>query len=161
MLIWILGHDFSGHYNRLVLIAVDIISRVYCISYVLYAWRDGRDGRHIFMRWFMFHCRIEDNFHPRTKPPNPFGWGYNWDIECDSVAVVPVGVAFVVVAAVLFDLRVVDFSTVVGFVVAAVVAVGVVAGRWWPLRGHRLRPNWPTGRYPRLRARDPDLSGSF
>ena len=27
---WILGHDFSGHYNRLALISVDIISGVYC-----------------------------------------------------------------------------------------------------------------------------------
>ena len=25
LLMWILGHDFSGHYNRLVLISVDII----------------------------------------------------------------------------------------------------------------------------------------
>ena len=31
-LMWILGHDFSGHYNRLVLISVDIISGVYCIT---------------------------------------------------------------------------------------------------------------------------------
>ena len=28
---WILGHDFSGHYNRLALISVAIISGVYCI----------------------------------------------------------------------------------------------------------------------------------
>ena len=27
---WILGHDFSGHYNRLALISVDIINGVYC-----------------------------------------------------------------------------------------------------------------------------------
>ena len=32
VLMWILGHDFSGHYNRLVLISVDIISGVYCIN---------------------------------------------------------------------------------------------------------------------------------
>ena len=31
VLMWILGHDFSGHYNRLALISVDIISGVYCI----------------------------------------------------------------------------------------------------------------------------------
>ena len=30
VLMWILGHDFSGHYNRLALISVDIISGVYC-----------------------------------------------------------------------------------------------------------------------------------
>ena len=30
MQIWILAHDFSGHYNRLALISVDIISGVYC-----------------------------------------------------------------------------------------------------------------------------------
>ena len=30
VLMWILGHDFSGHYNRLDLISVDIISGVYC-----------------------------------------------------------------------------------------------------------------------------------
>ena len=29
VLMWILGHDFSGHYNRLALISVDIKSRVY------------------------------------------------------------------------------------------------------------------------------------
>ena len=29
---WILGHDFSGHYNRLALISVEIISEVYCIA---------------------------------------------------------------------------------------------------------------------------------
>ena len=32
VLMRILGHDFSGHYNRLALISVDIISGVYCIS---------------------------------------------------------------------------------------------------------------------------------
>ena len=31
ILMWILGHGFSGHYNRLDLISVDIISGVYCI----------------------------------------------------------------------------------------------------------------------------------
>ena len=31
-LMWILGHDFSGHYNWLALISVDIISGVYCIK---------------------------------------------------------------------------------------------------------------------------------
>ena len=31
VLMWILGHDFSGHYNRLALMSVDIISGVYCI----------------------------------------------------------------------------------------------------------------------------------
>ena len=30
VLMWILGHDFSGYYNRLVLISVDIIRGVYC-----------------------------------------------------------------------------------------------------------------------------------
>ena len=30
VLMWILEHDFSGHYNRLALISVDIISGVYC-----------------------------------------------------------------------------------------------------------------------------------
>ena len=30
VLMWILGHDFSGHYNRLALLSVDIISGVYC-----------------------------------------------------------------------------------------------------------------------------------
>ena len=30
---WILGHDFSGHYNRLALISVDIISGVYCRTF--------------------------------------------------------------------------------------------------------------------------------
>ena len=29
VLMWILGHDFSGCYNRLALISVDIISGVY------------------------------------------------------------------------------------------------------------------------------------
>ena len=29
---WILGHDFSGHYNRLALLSVDIISGAYCIN---------------------------------------------------------------------------------------------------------------------------------
>ena len=29
VLMWILGHDFSGCYNRLALISVDILSRVY------------------------------------------------------------------------------------------------------------------------------------
>ena len=29
VLMWILGHDFSGHYNRLALISVDIINGVY------------------------------------------------------------------------------------------------------------------------------------
>ena len=32
VLVTILGHDFSGHYNRLALICVDIISGVYCID---------------------------------------------------------------------------------------------------------------------------------
>ena len=32
-LMWILGHDFSGHYNRLALISVDIINGVYCSSH--------------------------------------------------------------------------------------------------------------------------------
>ena len=32
VLMGILGHDFSGHYNRLALISVDIISGVYCNS---------------------------------------------------------------------------------------------------------------------------------
>ena len=32
VLMWILGHDFSGHYNRLALTCVDIISGVYCIN---------------------------------------------------------------------------------------------------------------------------------
>ena len=31
VLMWILGHDFSAHYNWLALISVDIISGVYCI----------------------------------------------------------------------------------------------------------------------------------
>ena len=31
VLMWILGHDFSGHYNRLALISMDIISGVYSI----------------------------------------------------------------------------------------------------------------------------------
>ena len=31
VLVGILGHDFSGHYNQLALISVDIISGVYCI----------------------------------------------------------------------------------------------------------------------------------
>ena len=32
VLMWFfLGHDFSGHYNRLALISVDIISGVYCL----------------------------------------------------------------------------------------------------------------------------------
>ena len=31
VLMWILGHDFSGQYNRLALIFMDIISGVYCI----------------------------------------------------------------------------------------------------------------------------------
>ena len=35
-LMWILGHDFSGHYNRLALISVDIISGVYCIGLLSY-----------------------------------------------------------------------------------------------------------------------------
>ena len=35
VLMWILGHDFSGHYNRLALISVDIISGVYCTTYVI------------------------------------------------------------------------------------------------------------------------------
>ena len=30
VLMWILGHDFSGRYNQLALIIVDIISGVYC-----------------------------------------------------------------------------------------------------------------------------------
>ena len=30
VLMWVLGHDFSGHNNRLALISVDIISGVYC-----------------------------------------------------------------------------------------------------------------------------------
>ena len=30
VLMWILGHHFSGHYKRLALISVDIISGVYC-----------------------------------------------------------------------------------------------------------------------------------
>ena len=30
LLMWILGHDFSGHYKRQALISVDIISGVYC-----------------------------------------------------------------------------------------------------------------------------------
>ena len=32
VLMWVSGHDFSGHYNRLGLISVDIISGVYCSS---------------------------------------------------------------------------------------------------------------------------------
>ena len=30
VLMWISGHDFSGHYNRLALISVDIISGAHC-----------------------------------------------------------------------------------------------------------------------------------
>ena len=30
VIMWILGHDLSGHYDRLALISVDIISGVYC-----------------------------------------------------------------------------------------------------------------------------------
>ena len=33
VLMWILRHDFCGHYNRLALISVDIISGVYCTTY--------------------------------------------------------------------------------------------------------------------------------
>ena len=35
VLMWILGHDFSGYNNRLALITVDIISGVYCITTTL------------------------------------------------------------------------------------------------------------------------------
>ena len=35
VLMWVLGRDFSDHYNRLVLISVDIIRGVYCIDVVL------------------------------------------------------------------------------------------------------------------------------
>ena len=31
VLMWIFGHEFSGHFNRVALISVDIISGVYCI----------------------------------------------------------------------------------------------------------------------------------
>ena len=41
VLMWILGHDFSGHYNRLDLISVDIVSGVYCIAIKL----NGRKPR--------------------------------------------------------------------------------------------------------------------
>ena len=34
VLMWILGYDFSGHYNQLALKSVDIISRVYCTGSV-------------------------------------------------------------------------------------------------------------------------------
>ena len=33
VLMWILGHDFSGHYNRLALISTDLIIGDHCISY--------------------------------------------------------------------------------------------------------------------------------
>ena len=36
VLMWILGHGFSGHYNRLALISVDIISGVCCINLFLF-----------------------------------------------------------------------------------------------------------------------------
>ena len=32
VLLWISGHYFSGHYNRLALISVEIISGVYCTN---------------------------------------------------------------------------------------------------------------------------------
>ena len=35
VLMWILGHDYSGHYNRLTLISVDIIGGVYCSTKLL------------------------------------------------------------------------------------------------------------------------------
>ena len=40
VLMWILGHGFSGHYNRLALISVDIISGVYCTNllYIKFLW---------------------------------------------------------------------------------------------------------------------------
>ena len=38
VLMWILGHDFSGHYNRLALISVDIISGVYCTFVSIKYW---------------------------------------------------------------------------------------------------------------------------
>ena len=36
VLMWILGHDFIGHYNRLAIITMDIISGVYCIWVAMY-----------------------------------------------------------------------------------------------------------------------------
>ena len=33
VLMWNLRHDFSGHYNRLALISVDIISGFFCSPY--------------------------------------------------------------------------------------------------------------------------------
>ena len=43
MLMWISGHDFSGHNNRLALISVDIISGVYhnCWTKLPWYWLMG------------------------------------------------------------------------------------------------------------------------
>ena len=42
VLMWILGHDFSGHYNRLALISMDIISGVYCITDIKNQWSQNK-----------------------------------------------------------------------------------------------------------------------
>ena len=47
VLMWILGHDFSGHYNRLALITVDIISGVYC------SYSQSTHSYFIRKRWMM------------------------------------------------------------------------------------------------------------
>ena len=49
VLMWILGHDFSGHYNRLTLVPVDIISGVYCTAgykshWILWPLKAGPDA---------------------------------------------------------------------------------------------------------------------
>ena len=41
VLMWILENDFSGHYNRLALISVDIISGIYCTADSAYSGRLG------------------------------------------------------------------------------------------------------------------------
>ena len=43
VLMRILGHDFSGHYNPLALISVDIINRVYSIKRLEFLCRSGHN----------------------------------------------------------------------------------------------------------------------
>ena len=60
VLVWILGHDFSGHYKRLVLISVDIISGVYCnvINHFIELSTNIIISRFVITR---FHCIWQEN----------------------------------------------------------------------------------------------------
>ena len=75
VLIWILEHDFSGHYNRLALISVDIISGVYCIGYMDIKFHDViRTKTSLYLTFERFHMLFVGQnkrlkrFHFCSKP---------------------------------------------------------------------------------------------